>query len=64
MQCEHHLLPFYGIAHVACVAGPQGGALPLPEVEALVSMFSKRLQIQVRIVKAGMRPLVRMEAGP
>ena len=52
-QCEHHMLPFYGVAHVACVAGPSGYALQLAEVEALVAMYSKRLQVQVRALGPG-----------
>ena len=48
-QCEHHLLPFYGIAHVVCVLGRNGVALAAREVQALVARFSKRLQVQVRI---------------
>ena len=42
------MLPFYGVAHVACVAGPSGHALQLGEVEALVAMYSKRLHVQVQ----------------
>ena len=55
-QCEHHLLPFYGIAHVACMAGPSGFALGVSEVEALVAMYSKRLQVQVQALNPAPEP--------
>lgn len=51
MQCEHHLLPFYGMTHIAYL--PTGGAalrrLTLAQLEAVVAMYSKRLQIQARL---------------
>ena len=47
VQCEHHLLPFYGVAHVVCIAGRAGAALSAREVQMLVARFSKRLQVQV-----------------
>ncbi len=47
-QCEHHLLPFYGVVHIVCVLGGSGVALPPQDVQALVARFSKRLQVQAR----------------
>ena len=47
LQCEHHLLPFYGVAHIVCVLGHAGVALAPHKVQALVAKFSKRLQVQV-----------------
>lgn len=49
-QCEHHLLPFYGMAHIAYLPAEGGTAQPLTlaQLEAIVAMYSKRLQIQVR----------------
>ena len=50
-QCEHHLLPFYGMAHVAYLPaedGSQHRRLTVAQLEAVVAMYSKRLQIQVR----------------
>ena len=47
-QCEHHLLPFYGVAHIVCVLGDSGVALAARDVQALVARFSKRLQVQAR----------------
>lgn len=50
VQCEHHLLPFYGMAHVAYLPSDDGGQhrLTVAQLEAVVAMYSKRLQIQVR----------------
>ena len=46
-QCEHHLLPFYGIAHIACIMGPRGHPLTSAKAEQIVALYSRRLQIQV-----------------
>merc|ERR1712060_372537 len=43
-MCEHHLLPFSGVAHVAYL--PQGKVLGLSKFPRLLNVFSRRLQIQ------------------
>ena len=47
--CEHHLVPFYGYAHVAYIPGSDGRITGLSKLARLVDVFAKRPQIQERL---------------
>jgi len=47
--CEHHLLPFYGHAHVAYI--PRNKVLGLSKIPRVVDMFARRLQVQERMTR-------------
>jgi GTP cyclohydrolase I len=46
-MCEHHMLPFYGRAHVAYI--PDGRVVGISKLARLVDIYARRLQIQERI---------------
>ncbi len=56
--CEHHMLPFYGKAHVAYI--PNGKIIGLSKIPRLVDAFARRLQVQERMTTQISEELMRI----
>lgn len=56
--CEHHLVPFHGVAHVGYIPGPEGLVTGLSKLARLVDIYAKRPQVQERLTTQVVEALV------
>ncbi|MET3861144.1 GTP cyclohydrolase I [Dietzia sp. 2505] len=47
--CEHHLVPFHGVAHIGYIPGRSGAVTGLSKLARLVDLYAKRPQVQERL---------------
>ena len=50
-MCEHHLLPFYGVAHVGYIPGADGNVVGISKLARVVEIFARRPQLQERMTR-------------
>jgi GTP cyclohydrolase I len=49
--CEHHLVPFHGVAHVGYIPGLDGKVTGLSKLARLVEVYARRPQVQERMTR-------------
>ncbi|HEY5183558.1 MAG TPA: GTP cyclohydrolase I FolE [Actinomycetes bacterium] len=59
-QCEHHLVPFFGVAHVGYIPSVDGRITGLSKLARLVDVYAKRPQVQERLTTQVADSLVRL----
>ncbi|MCW2812065.1 MAG: folE [Friedmanniella sp.] len=59
-SCEHHLVPFTGVAHVGYIPSPDGRITGLSKLARLVDLYAKRPQVQERLTMQVADALVRL----
>lgn len=57
-MCEHHMLPFYGKAHVAYI--PNGKIIGLSKIPRIIDVFARRMQVQERLTSQVAHELMRV----
>ncbi|SDN34076.1 GTP cyclohydrolase I [Allokutzneria albata] len=57
--CEHHLLPFHGVAHVGYIPNAEGQVTGLSKLARLVDLYARRPQVQERLTSQVADALVR-----